>query len=338
MITPKKIFVFISFSSILFFSCGEKYYAEEFFLYPGLELNDTTWNTSPIPAVKTDSIIKDFAMTVTTQNFSASSGGNFIVGSNAKITLPVDAYLQFPSLTPLANTATIKAEVFAMYKKGDFIRNLRGTNGNTSIGETDAMFSVKLSNNNGNVVLKSDSFLKIQYVQPTANSSYKYFYEIANSSNLNNPFYWVQGTSAEGRCWPSNAVNILGSSVVTGYEFTSNKTGFLSVTKGFSPSSTSRVNVVMPVNFTNKNTVVFAVFVNRNIVLRLMPDAVNRNFYFENMPDGEDVTFISVSNIDNKYYWGSALYTIYKGFSQYKLNPRFNPVSVNEILGLLNNL
>lgn len=338
MTTPKKIIITSLAVGFMLLSCRDNGYYVDFSLYPGLELNDTTWNNSPTTIIKTDSLIKDFAMPVATESFSASTGGSFVVGSTTKITLPVNAYLQYPSLTPIATSSIIKAEVIAMYKKGDFIRNLKTTSTLAGIGETNAMFRVKLSNTNGDIILKTDSFLRIDYAQPTANSWYKFYYEVANLSNPNNPFYWVAGNVNDGSCFASNNITIFGTNTVTGYEIKSNRTGFLSITKGYTSTSTTRANVVLPVNFTNKNTVVFAVFNTKNIVLRLLPDAVNRNFYFENMPEGESVNFISISYIDGKYYWGDATYTTSRSMAKYKVTPRLNPVPVSEVLGLLNSL
>lgn len=339
MNTPLKIIISLFVVSISFTSCRDNYIPEEFFLYPGLELNDTTWNNSVTPIVKTDSLIKHFAMPASTKTFSANSGGTFEIAGKTKVSLPPSVYLQFPSLTPVAGTSTITAEFTPMYKKGDFIRNLRSTVAQTGICETDAMFNLKLSNAAGTVILSSGNTYEIQYIQPAATSSnYTFFYETINGGNLNNPVVWQEGIASDGICSYTPSVVITGTIPSAGYKVKSNKTSFIAVNKPYLPAATARANVVLPVNFTNKNTVVFAVFTNKNIILRLTPDAVNRNFFYDKMPEGESVNFVCVSYIDDKYYWGNEKYITNKSITKYKLNPRLNPVSVSEIINALNNL
>lgn len=336
MTTPVKIiigFLLVNFSLV---SCRDNSLPEEFFLYPGLELNDTTWDNNTISSVKTDSILKDFAIPIMPRYFFASSGGPFEIASNTRVSFPANSYEQFPSLTPVSGSSQIKAEFVPVYKKADFIRNLRTTVGPKGIYETDAMFSLKLSNTNGTVLLSSGNNYKIEYIPLNVSGNYRYCYEVVSSSNPNNPYSWVEGTQTEGT-WETGNVTINGTTT-NGYIVKSNKTFRIAINKPYIPSSTARANLVLPVNFTNKNTIVFAVFTNKNIVLRLTPDYVNRNFFYDKMPEGESVNFISISYIDDKYYWGSEIYTTNRGLPKYKISPGINPVSVNEIISVLNNL
>ena len=116
-----------------------------------------------------------------------------------------------------------------------------------------------------------------------------------------------------------------------------NKTNFVSCTKSLNASTTSTAHVILPSNFTNKNTLVFAVFKNNNSVIRLIPESTSRTFSYQKMPVGATVNFVSISLIDAKIYLGSQETVIYNSQS-YKVKPRLNPISEAELISFLDSL
>lgn len=86
----------------------------------------------------------------------------------------------------------------------------------------------------------------------------------------------------------------------TGYAITCKMPGWIACAKPLFGNSqtTVRANVSLPINFTNKNTVVIAVLDNSKTVLRLVANPSGKTFTVGNLPLNANITFISLSKID----------------------------------------
>ena len=90
-----------------------------------------------------------------------------------------------------------------------------------------------------------------------------------------------------------------------GYQLFAGKTNWINCLKPVdSTLSKSNINITLPPNFTNNNTVVFAVIKQRKIVVQLNGDFISRSFYAPNIPMGSEIQLISLSLIGNQYFLG----------------------------------
>jgi hypothetical protein len=98
---------------------------------------------------------------------------------------------------------------------------------------------------------------------------------------------------------------------------------------------TTNLNVVLPLNFTNKNTLVFAVFNNVRSVVRLTASAPEKEFYATHIPTNANITIVSISLINNNLYVGSKiLYGVTSNLQ--KIFP--NVIGVQDLNAFLNSL
>jgi hypothetical protein len=306
---------------------------DKYELYPGLELNDVTWSNDPIDLSKTSALINDLVLDTKTLQLNSSTGATWNLNDKTQIILPANSYTNSSGGT---HNGILFADVVVLNKKGDYIRNLLPSITATSIVEYGAnSFFINLrSNVISEVNLASGKFITVNVKDTTAQSTQVLaFSETILPINNNNPVQWsVNGSWLNGSLQVVNSLPLTAYGSKKGFEIKTNKTGLnIATAKVYTPpSTTTRVDIVMPANFTNKNTIVFAVFDNKNIVLRLTPDPLSKSYYFKEMPTTEVVNFVSVSLIDNKIYYGSNKVTITPN-GVYKLNPDVNPVTSTKL-------
>lgn len=310
---------------------------DNFNLYPGLELNDVTWSNDPIDLSKTSALINNLVLDTKSIQFNSNNGATWNLNDKTQIILPPNSYLNTAGAT---FNGLVIADVVVLNKKGDYVRNLLPSITASSIVEygTNSFFINLRSNTISEVKLSTGNFITINFKDTVAQSSQVLaFSETIVPLNNNNPVQWfVNNSNLNGSLLlnPNLPLTTFGSK--KGFELKTNKTGLnIATAKSYTPpSTTSRVDIVMPANFTNKNTIVFAVFDNKNIVLRLTPDPVNKSYYFKEMPATETVNFVSVSLIDNKIYYGSNKVTVTPN-GVFRLNPDVNPITSTKLKAYL---
>ncbi len=329
----KKLFT-ILLVLILLTSCKDNT-IDDFELYPGLELNDISWSNNPIEQSKTNTLVNDLVLETKSLTFNQNVGATWNLNPKTQIVFPANSY---STSTGGSVTGNITTDVVLLNKKGDFIRNLLPSVTESSIVEYGAnCFFVNLRTNSiEEAKLKNGYFITINIKDTTATSSTPQvlaFSETIIPLNNNNPKQWfVNNLIGNGSLQfkPNLPISDFGSK--QGFEIKTNKSGlYLTTAKEYTPpSTTSRVDVVLPANFTNKNTLVFAVFKNKNIVLRLSPDASSKSFFYNKMPTSEDVSFISISVIDNKIYYGVNAAKITPN-GVFRVSPDVNPITTTKL-------
>lgn len=331
----KKLFTILLFP-FLFASCYDNS-IDSFELYPGLELNDVTWSNSPIDLSKTSALVQDLVLETKTLSFYAANGATWNLNDKTQIILPANGYT---NSSGVALTGSLFVDAVLLSKKGDYVRNLLPSTTASAIVEYGAnSFYLSLRKNDlTEAKLAGGSFITVSAKDTTAQTTQLLsFSETILPLNNDNPLRWFVNTNASnGSLQLKNSLPISAYGSRKGFEISTNKTGnYITTAKPYNPpSTTSRVDVVMPANFTNKNTIVFAVFENKNIVLRLTPDPNNKTYYYNAMPATERVNFVSVSLIDNKIYYGSNAVTITPN-GVYKVNPANEPITSTKLKAYL---
>lgn len=322
-------------------SCKDNF-LDEFELYPGLEHNDITWNNTPIDQTKTNTFVSDLVLETKTHSFNTTTGSTWKVNDNIQLTLPANSYTTNSGTTV---NGIIYADLFVLTKKGDYIRNLLPSITPTGFIENSktSFFITLRTNSVTEAKLSSGSFIKIAVKDTTAEASQVLaFSETLIPFNNDNPLVWAENTSTNnGSLRIQNNLPISAYGSKKGFEINTNKTSkYLTVCKKYTPpisSNSSRVDVVMPANFTNKNTIVFALFKNNNIVIRLTPDPISKSYYFNQMPSNELIKFVSVSQIDKSIYFGT-LEEVISTNGVYRLRPNDKPISLAELRSNIDSL
>ncbi len=317
-------------------SC-QKEYSEQFVAYSSNPLNtDTTWRVSNSTNDAVNLIIPALFNAPMLDSFDVVTGGELHFPDNLLVTFPPHSCTG-PS--GAAINGKIRVEFTYLRKKGDFIRYAKPTTSYNYLLQTGGSFNVVLTQNGYPVFLAPNISYKIKYRNPAPSTDMKFFYEDLWVVNNDTTATWVSAINTQ---MPYGTVSIwqqydtLTQSIIKGYEITSTRLHWINC--DFFNDTTqpyTRMNVSLPLNFTNVNTNVYVVFKNKNIVGGLNSDFASKTFFYSRIPIGSDVTLVSVSKIGNDYYLGKKEATV-NNANLISVNPE--PKSLADISNYLNSL
>lgn len=305
---------------------------DEFVPYTESDFSDTTWTNTSISDTKSKAIVNALSSPASTNNFGATNSLAVDISSSTQLILPANSYL----LNGNNYTGIVSASLNSLLTKGDFVRNLISNTGTNPLQETVAAFNLNLKTvAKETLEFKSQSKFNVNYADsnfPVVGYSY-YFGTIANANQ--GGMIWNAADSSIGKL-QNGPVTIQGNSK-TAYIIESNKLGWLAINKNLNIANTANCNVILPINFTNKNTAVFVVLKNKNVVLRLAADANSKSFIGTKLPQGEEATFVALSYLDNKFYLGYTITSISNN-AQYNIKTTTASISLASLNSFLDGL
>lgn len=297
----KKI-LFILFTVGFFSSCTKDLSTNNFVPYQNTGMNDTAWTKKPVSEGFTDSVSTAINNTIFfVDSFNIATGKKIKLSDSLEITFPSFSCSNINDNSPITG-GTIKAEVLALRKKGDFIKYLIPTTSKSYLLESGGSFFVRLSKNGQEVNMLPNAYFKLRWTDAFPKTDMKFFtgMPLQNHDSL---FTWMPGGYGSVSLWDSTAsgVSKKGYDMLSSTTHWINSDFFIDTTTG----SRTRLNATLTLNSTNKNTLVFAIFKNRRTVVRLSSDFQTRSFYSLNIPVNSAVTLLSISMIDNNFYVAS---------------------------------
>jgi hypothetical protein len=299
---------FIFIISILLVSCSKEN-SDVFVPYPDNPLNDTTWAAQLTATASVNKLPEIFSLASKTDSVEVTSTTKFHYSEFLDITFPA-SFAKFPNGEQV--TGKVKVEVIHLRKKGDFIRFARPTTSYGRLLESGGAFYIKVTKNGQELVLNSGKSITLNIRDANALSDMKVFYGVTPQGTLpagTNPlFTWVQATD-------SSSVNVVtrqdSSGTYRAYELTSKGFNWVNCDYFIDPSlAKTRIDAILPANFTNTNTTVFAVFKEQKIVVQLNGEIATRSFFAPNIPTGKKITLISLSKIGDDLYSASKDVTV----------------------------
>ncbi|MBN9295646.1 MAG: hypothetical protein J0I41_01485 [Filimonas sp.] len=309
-----KRFVWVILSLAIFSSC-KKELSDNFTAYNGA-INDTTWKTTAEARVAIAAKLADlFQVNTYAYSVDVSQGAtNTLPGS--EITAP--AAFCAVGATPLY-TGVAEMELTFIKKKGDFIRLGQSTVAKGIVVNAVAGYNLSITSQSGTQltpVAGAPVQILIQADKPSSQA--KLFYTgIDNTGN----FTWVQAGDADGTIKAFTNGN--GSSISSGYDLTLKRWGWLGCGSYVDTSlPTSTVTAILPVNYTNMNTIVYVVFKNQLSVVRLTPDTFGKVFFTNNIPQNSDVAIVAIAKRGDDIYYGSTSLSVAKGNNIVKVSPQ----------------
>ena len=326
----KKLFFYIFIIFITVTGC-KKDFSDEFTPYQGLSFNDTTWTNDPISNRIIDSFQTQIGLTaVYAKTFNPARDTAVWANDDVQIHIPSNAFT-YQSNNPNAVTDSVRIKLIQVKKRGDFIRYLISTTSNQYPLVCASDFYVSYSTNNQPVAISPNKPITIQWIDDDAVNGMQFYRGITNAGSQNNVNWKADNTGTVGN-WDT----IINGTHQTGYRIQSAYTQWfganylMDTTQG-----TTNLNVVLPLNFTNKNTMVFAVFNNVQSVIRLTASAGEKGFHASHLPTNANITIVSISLINNSFYVGSnALYGINAGLQ--KIFPK--KINAQDLSAFLNSL
>jgi hypothetical protein len=326
---------FIAIITVLLISCSKEN-SDVFVPYPDNPLNDTTWVEQIATTASVNKLPEILSITSNTDSIEATVTTKIHYSEFLDITFPA-AFAKLPNGEQVSGK--IKVEVIHLRKKGDFIRFARPTTSYGRLLESGGAFYIKVTKNGQELVMNSGKTITLHIRDANAVSNLmKVFYGVNPTGNLptgtNPAFTWVQAADT------GSIVNVVtrqdSTGIYKGYELTSK--GFSWVNCDYfidSLQAKTRINAILPANFTNTNTSVFAVFKEQKIVVQLNPEVSSHSFFAPNIPTGKKVTVISISKIGDDLFSASKDVTIESNM-RISLNPeRRTKAQLDQILDAL---
>jgi hypothetical protein len=188
----------------------------------------------------------------------------------------------------------LKVEVTAVFSKGDMMaRGLYTVDQNGVPFESGGMIRVSASCNGEALTLLPDRTLKIQVPFTNPQSGLSVF-----SRNKQNQW---ENTNQE----VFEAEWLVAGSIKEGYELLVRELGWVACGRSL-PEQHSGFCVELPNGFADQNTLAYAVFTNRQVVLPLQFDFKENKFCYSNTPVGYLVQIVAVSKLGERFWLGKA--------------------------------
>ncbi len=301
-----KIFLTIVVGLILLTSCTKEY-SDQFVPYNNSML-DTAWKTSlprNAPAHDITTFLSENRNTFI-DSFNVTVGGTLSFADGLKIIFPPNICVG--SGTSII-TGNVKVELTYLKKKGDFIRFSKPTTSGDRLLQTGGSFNVKLSKNGTYLSIAPNLSYKIIYRNENPIAGMQFFYEDWVINNNDSVATWLPASTSQnsqGSVTNWQSLDSITNTIVRGYELLSRKFNWINC-DFFNDTSqpATRVNLSLPMNFTNLNTQVYMVFKSKNIVVKLNSDAINKVFWINRIPINSEVTLVAISKIGTDFYLGT---------------------------------
>jgi hypothetical protein len=330
----KSFFTYLLIVLTLLTSCSKEF-SEQFYAYENNSINDTAWRNSvtanaPVNQI-TNGLIEN--RTIFTDSFNVNTGAVIVFSDSLKVFFPPNVCVSIAGTTLYGK---IKVELTQLRKKGDFIRYAKPTTSINRLLQTGGSFNVRLSQNGFPLNLAPNASYKIVYRNPFPSNDMLFFYEETIASSFQDTIKTWMPSDNLGTVTNWQQYDTATNTVYRGYEITSKKLNWINC--DFFNDTTqpaTKVNVSLPLNFTNNNTQVYMVFKSKNIIARLLGEPANRLFTFPKVPVNSEVYLIAIGKLGNDFYFGSKSINIVNANI---ISTQLEPKPLNFINNYLDNL
>ena len=318
------------------FTACSKAVSEDFISYQNNPLNDTAWTNNGYNAAALNSIIfpEITRNTTVVDSFNCFTDSKLSFGDSIIVSFPANAFSTLNGAPITNGNSKVKAEITVLKKRGDFIKYGAPTTNIFSLLEAGNYCDVKLTRDGQEIMLSAGSQATIKIKDSTASTNMKLFSGNIVKYNKDTLLSWSPSTNGKINLWLDNSAPY--SSKIFGYEFTTNSIRWFGAASYVDSSQAkTRLNVILPSNYTNKNTIVFTALKMQKTVISLLNDPTTKTFFSYNIPLNAEFTLVAISKINADYYLD---YRVIKA-----ANP--NPVSLapskktfSQVLSFLDNL
>lgn len=304
-------FYLLFLTGILLISCSKKS-ADVFVAYPNDPLNDTVWVNQPVITAPVYKIPEILSAAPKEDSFDVAAGANIRFSEFLDITFPPSG---FKYATGTAVTGKVKVQVTHLRKKGDFIRFAMQTTNFDRLLETGGAFLVRVTKAGQELVMDpgKNITLFIRDANPIKTMRVFYGEQVLLPPvplAINSLFTWALAPDTSN-------VNVFtrqdAAGTYRGYELISKRLNWISCNYFIEAAqSKTRTTAVLPLNFTNKNSLVFAIFKGQKTILQLEGQGSSKSFDIENIPADKKIILVSLSKIGEDLYLGSKEATVDK--------------------------
>ncbi len=339
----KKVLPIISCLSLLFFTACQKELSDNFVTYTNHPLNDTVWLRSVPSTATVNDLLSALLPTVIVDSFDISKSDTTLTyGDSLSVSFTANSCVGSASNggTPGVATGKLKLELLRLKKKGDFIKAFKATTSNGYLMETGGGFFIRVSKEGKELSLAPGATMKLRFsdvdeIKPNMQAFYgKEGSPVPASTIIDTSFTWIRDTDTT---WLSTFQKQTTSGLVKGYQLNAKNLRWISADRYIdSTQAKTKITAILPPNYTNKTTAVFAVFANQKTVVYLGPDYPSRSYAANNIPIGSKIKLLSFSKIGDDFYMGSLDINDVGRVTSYSITPV--KTTLVDILTFLNTL
>ena len=305
--------------------------------YQGNAFNDTTWNKnitgiSPITSLA-DTLAQN---TLFTDSIDLWKDKAMIFGDSLEIDFKGGSCTNNAGVL---QDGKARIDIIRLQKKGDFIKAYRPNTSYMYLLETGSAFFIRITKNGSELALATGASIKIKFADiEEAENNMQVFYGKETTPFPTSTFdpanTWVRSLDTS---WIKTWSVQTNSGIKKGYELEAKNLRWISAHRALDPNQAkTNIYAILPPNFTNKNTAVFAVFSNNRTVIDMHGDYASRSFTTSNIPLKTKLLLVSISKFGPDLYLGTRLVNDVGTMVNYSFTPEKK--SLAQILAFLNSL
>ncbi|MFN3667088.1 MAG: hypothetical protein ACK4S0_13055, partial [Sediminibacterium sp.] len=310
---------------------------DNFTSYPGDPRNDTVWVANTPNNAPIHQLANQFLPDLIIETFDCSLGDTIQFTDYLTINVPAGSFTENSGAVA---SGKVRIEFFRLKKKGDYIKFFKPTTSEGYLLESGGGFFIRVIKNGQELKLAPNASITVRFTDtedPKINMQVFHARETIPfiSSGIDTLHTWTRHTDTSWiKTWQGQ--DSLGN-VLKGYELTTTKLRWTSANR-FIDSTLPHTNIFayLPQNFTNKNTVVYAVFENQKTIVNLTADFRSRSFTTIRIPRGAKIRILSFSRLGTDLYMGVKLVNDVGTNNVYKIEPQKK--SLSDILAYINGL
>ncbi|WP_439505715.1 hypothetical protein [Sediminibacterium sp.] len=337
----RKYGLFAMLGFILLASCKKEISEGNFTLYSGTDMNDTSWSASVPTYAAINRIIDSTAVYEYKDSLIGAAGKTITFSDRLKIFFPANAFINSTgNLIP----GKVEVKVLVMREKSAFIRTLKSTHNNTELLETDMGICILASSNGQSLEIAPT----ISYEIRLGNEDNKVMQQmriyrgdesgvLSTQLQMDPLFNWNEASSNQFQLAIFKQPGIGGSKDIEQYAITTNQLRWILIARPMQNIGiVGKLNVILPPNFTNKNSLVFMTTDDYNLSIELKPELNSRSFSSNLVPLQKKAHLISISLIGNQFYYSETNVKTLYNTPVISLKPQKK--SLNQILNELKKL
>jgi len=312
----KTVFIIGSSLLLLFTACQKEMSTNDITIYPGNPLNDTIWTRTTPSNGSVNDLVNYFLPQVIIDSFDASkSDVTLSYGDSLSISFPAGSCVGTSANggTPGVPSGKVQLQILRLKTKGDYIKTFRPTTSNGYLLEAAGGFFIRILSKEGKELALAPgatvklSFSDIDPVKPNMQAFYgKETYPLPANSVIDTGFTWMRDTDTSWLSTFQRPSTISGNAIINGYTINVKNLRWVAAERYIdSTAKKAKIFAILPPNFTNQNTAVFAVFMNQKTIVNLAPEYSSRSFTASNIPIGSKIRLITISKIGDDFYMGT---------------------------------
>lgn len=304
----RKYYFIAAASLMVLASCNKEISDGNFNVYAGNDLNDTTWSSSTVTSTAIQRMIDSTSVYKYADTLMGTSAKTIVFSDKLSLIIPANAFVNSAG-NPITGVVTIR--VLLMDEKAEFIRTVKSSLNHTNLLESDLAFCV-IATSNGqavNVAPGKTYLIRIGNKDDIVKQNMRVFRGdesvVYTTQILADPlFNWNENTALDFQQGIFKQPGNSGSKEIERYDITTNRLRWIAIARPITNiGSLGKLNVILPPNFTNKNTLVFATMDDYNTTIELRPELSSRSFSAVNMPLQKKIHIVTISLIGTQFYY-----------------------------------